>query len=277
MNATRPESDGSPTMRPPRSKSYPWYDSVWLAQYVRAREIVRVTRPDALASFIEAFRVLRTRKDFEPVRLERPFGDEDLGEIRGVLDSLAPTRLELHEARTFKRFVVHDHEVFNRLQRRAVPLVSQTVGEPVEASYNFLSLYASQGVCPIHMDAPDAKWTLDLCIEQSVPWPIHFSAVQPWPEDEEEQWADPKWDEHLKRSQPFTAHQLQEGEAIVFSGSSQWHYRDAMPAKGPRDRCALLFLHFIPAGTAELVRPANWARLFSIPELTLVHESEALP
>ena len=267
MNATRPQAAGPAATRPVRSDSYPWYDSDWLAQYVRAKGIIRDARPDSLAGFVDAFRVLRTREDFQPVRLERPFGDQDLAEIRQAVDSLEPSRLELHEARNFKRFVVHDHEVFNRLQQCAVPLVSQAVGEPVEASYNFLSLYASQGVCPVHMDAPDAKWTLDLCIDQSVPWPIHFSAVQPWPEGSDQKWADPKWDEHLKQSQRFTTHQLREGEAIVFSGSSQWHYRDAMPARGPRDRCTLLFMHFIPVGTAELVRPANWARLFSIPEL----------
>jgi hypothetical protein len=251
--------------RPARSDDYPWYDSAWLAQYARAREIVRATRPDALAAFLEAFRVLRTRADFEPVHLQRPFGDGELAEIRAVVDSLTPASLELHEARTFRRFVVHDHEVFNRLQQRAVPLVSEAVGEPVEASYNFLSLYASRGVCPIHMDAPEAKWTLDLCVEQAVPWPIHLSAVQPWPETPAAEWADPHWEERLKRSQPFTSHSMREGEAIVFSGSSQWHYRDAMPARGPEDRCTLLFMHFIPAGTAELVDPANWERLLGIP------------
>ena len=31
------------------------------------------------------------------------------------------------------------------------------------------------------MDAPDAKWTLDLCNEQSDAWPIHFSRIMPWP------------------------------------------------------------------------------------------------
>lgn len=272
MNATRPQAAG----RPARSGTYPWYDSVWLAQYARACEIVRATRPDALSAFVDAFRVLRTRADFEPVRLDKPFGDDELAEIRAVVDSLAPSRLELHEARAFRRFVVHDHEVFNRLQRRAVPLVSEAVGEAVEASYNFLSLYASQGVCPIHMDAPEAKWTLDLCIEQSVPWPIHFSAVQPWPEGQAAAWADPDWDERLKRSQPFTTHVLREGEAIVFGGSSQWHYRDAMPARSPQDRSTLLFMHFIPAGTAELVRPANWARLFAMPELAVLGEAGRL-
>jgi hypothetical protein len=90
--------------------------------------------------------------------------------------SLRPTDLELHEARTFGRFVVHDHPYFTELQQHIVPLVSAAVGEPVEAAYNFLSLYGGLGVCPPHMDSPEAKWTLDLCLNQSAPWPASPSS-----------------------------------------------------------------------------------------------------
>jgi hypothetical protein len=31
----------------------------------------------------------------------------------------------------------------------------------------------------------------------------------------------------------------------------------------------MLFLHFIPRGAAEIVRPENWARLFDMPELAM--------
>ncbi len=34
-----------------------------------------------------------------------------------------------------------------------------------------------------HMDAPDAMWTLDICLEQSEPWPISFSQPVDWPEN----------------------------------------------------------------------------------------------
>ena len=99
----------------------------------------------------------RTRPDFQVRLFERPFDDHTLHEIRRVVLSLRPTDLELHEARAFGRFVVHDHPFFTELQQRTVPLVSEAVGEPVETSYNFLSLYGSQGVCPPHMDSPEGK------------------------------------------------------------------------------------------------------------------------
>jgi hypothetical protein len=258
--------------RPASSQLFPWYDSVWLTRYTRAREIVRRLHPEKLPMFEGVFSVLRTASDFRIKRLDKIFNDETLSEIRRVVSSLRPTDLELHEARMFGRFVVHDHPLFNELQQRTLALVADAAGEPVEASYNFLSLYSDLGRCPLHMDAPEAKWTLDLCISQSTPWPIYFSDVQSWPESDGQPWAEENWEERIKHSPSmrFTPCTLQPGEAVLFSGSSQWHYRDSIPRE-PRETarqfCDLLFFHYIPRGTAELVRPKNWANLFHIPEL----------
>jgi len=256
--------------RPSKSRLYPWYDSVWLSTYEEAKSIIRSVRPDALPAFVDAFRISHTRPDFKVEFLEQPFDGATLAEIRRVTASLKPTDLELHEARQFGRFVVHDHAFFTELQQRTVPWVSELVGEPVEAGYNFLSLYTSKGVCAVHMDAPEAKWTLDLCIDQAAPWPIYFSEVQPWPDSVADAWKTEGWENHIKqsRSLEFTPYTLQPGQAVLFSGSSQWHYRDPMPEASGKQFCTLLFFHFIPKGTAELVRPNNWARLFGIPELS---------
>jgi hypothetical protein len=240
---------------------------VWLTDYDRAKSIIQKVKPSALASFVDAFRILHTRPDFEVRLLESPFGGDTLEEIRAQVASIRPLDLELHEARSFGRFVVHDHPFFAELQRHVIPLVSEVVGELVEPSYNFLSLYTAMGVCPVHMDAPKAKWTFDLCIDQSVSWPIYFSQVCPWPHPESDAWYDENWEETLKRSLCFTPYSLQPGQALVFSGSSQWHYRDALSVSGRDQYCNLLFLHFLPSGTTELVQPKNWAKMFNIPEL----------
>jgi len=259
-----------PERRAVKSDSYPWYDSIWLQKYDRATAIIRKVRPDALTDFVNAFRVFHTRSDFEVKLLQRPFDDATLEAIRVTVKSLRPTDLELHEARSFGRFVVHDHPLLTELQQRAVPLVSGVVGEPVEANYNFLSLYTKMGICPVHMDAPQAKWTLDLCIDQSGPWPIHIGPVQPWPNAEPKAWHGEDWEDKLKRSQRFNAYTLQPGQAVVFSGSSQWHYRDAMPDSSGQQFCTQLFFHFVPGSTRQLVRPENWANLFGIPDLSEV-------
>ena len=267
--------------RPLNSRLYPWYDSVWLEHYTSAKQIIRNVKPTALDAFESAMRPLRTHPEFRVKVLDRVIDDVTLEKIRHIVKALRPMDFELHEARQFKRFIVHDHPYFTELQRQLTALMSDAVNEPVEPCYNFLSLYTAAGVCPVHMDSPEAKWTLDICLNQSEPWPLWISDVQPWPEATPDValpwWHGDDWEQSIKQSPTanFTAHTMQPGQGIVFSGSSQWHYRDAMPAGSVASHCDLLFFHFVPAGTAELVRPANWARWFDIPELA--RESDATP
>jgi hypothetical protein len=118
------------------------------------------------------------------------------------------------------------------------------------------------------MDAPDtAKWTLDLCIEQSDVWPIYFSQVVPWPEDFS--YDGPDWQGHIKRSPrlKFSSHVLRPGNAVLFAGSSQWHYRDEIVQGSRAGFCNLLFFHFIPQGMSKIILPINWPTIFRIPEL----------
>ena len=126
------------------------------------------------------------------------------------------------------------------------------------------------------MDAPRAKWTLDLCVDQGAPWPIYLSEVQPWPDSVAEAYRKEGWENNIKqtRSLKFTPYTMQPGQAVIFSGSSQWHYRDPMPKASGKQFCTLLFFHYIPKGAAELVRAKNWARLFGIPELSGLSENE---
>jgi len=263
---------GQTVRRPGRSHAYPWYDSIWLEEYTKARAVISNIKPDALASFEAAFQIFQTRSDFLEKVFDRVFDEKTLDEIKRVVKSILPSEVEMREAKSFKRFVVHDNPYFTELQRQLTPLVSTAAGEPLELSYNFLSLYSNMGVCPVHLDSPQAKWTLDLCIEQSVSWPIYFSRPQVWSEIASRNWTDEKWEEAIKNSPSagFNSYSLEPGQAILFSGSSQWHYRDPMPKSDGRSSCDLLFFHFIPQGTSELVNPRNWAKLFDIPELASV-------
>jgi hypothetical protein len=45
-------------------KTFPWYDSIWLSNYVTAKNFIKGNHPKKLKGFIEAFEPLRTRKDF---------------------------------------------------------------------------------------------------------------------------------------------------------------------------------------------------------------------
>lgn len=243
-----------PPVQPP---DYPWYDSWWLAEYARAKTLLAAARPDMLERFVERLAIFDAPAGFTARTIDDVLDDATFARIRETIRRLRPHELELHEARTFGRFVVHNHPYFSELHRALTPLVAAAAGEAVEPSYNFLSLYASGGVCAPHLDAPTAKWTLDLCVDQSAPWPIHFSQVVPWPVD-----AGPG------PGLRYTAVSLEPRQAVLFSGSSQWHYRDPMPRAQGRQFCDLLFFHFVPAGTRELARPERWASLFGVPELS---------
>ena len=248
---------------------FPWYDSWWLTRFVCAKEFISLHRPARLAEFTRALAPLRTRPDFRHQLLADFFSKSDADTVRTALQSIKKDELELHEIASHGRFVVHDHPLLRELHSAAAADVSRLVGEAVEPSYTFLGLYKMNGKCDAHFDAPVSKWTLDYCIEQSAPWPIAFSQIVPWPETFEREEAG--WQERIKASPQnrFTSLAMKPGEAVVFSGSSQWHYREPFAEPGRQHHCSLLFLHFIPSGMKEVAEWHNWERIFDVPGLTL--------
>jgi hypothetical protein len=167
-------------------------------------------------------------------------------ELKKIASEVELKETDKHEIEHFGRLVVRGLPYVDKLQKRISDLVGDLVGEPVEPCYNFLSLYWEMGVCNVHMDAPFAKWTVDFCIEQSTTWPIHFSKVVPWPEDWEESgddWKDTIRDDPANQFEPY---EMQEGEALIFSGSSQWHYRNPIERKLDTNFCHLLFSTLFP-------------------------------
>jgi hypothetical protein len=249
---------------------YPWYDSHWLWSYTQAKRLLASHQPGRLEAFERAFEPLRTRSEFRIRTYDGLFDCAMLERLRQTIRGLRSAQLELHELPSFRRFIVHNHDLINELQAGLVDLGSEGCGERVEPCYNFLSLYRAGASCPVHMDAPEAKWTLDVCIAQSEPWPLHVSQVLPWPEAY--QASEEDWQGAIRRSpgHRFASYAMEPGQALLFSGSSQWHYRDPQPAGSIPAFCDLIFFHFIPAGMAEIVRPVHWAELFGIPELASV-------
>ncbi len=248
---------------------FPWYDSDWLSTYVRAKRLIQSDYPHKYAEFVDAFQPLKTRLDFQTIAIDEIFDREIFSQIEDSIAQLAPATIEQHELFKFGRFVVHDYEYFTQLHQLITPLVSELVEEAVEPSYNFLSLYNNLGICRVHMDAPYAKYTLDVCIDQSHPWPIYFSQVQEWPEAFT---VSQDWERSIvtDRSNIFTACDLRPHQAVIFSGSSQWHYRQRIPQQVANNFCHLLFFHFIPQGMAHTIAPHNWATLFNLPELAKI-------
>ena len=240
-----------------------WYDSHFLRRYEAAKLYLAEVRPDALDDFITGFDPLRPSPDFEVIPVENLFDHATHDHIREIARSIPEAQIERHENAAFGRHVVHDHAVFVELQEQVQPRVEDMVGRPLEAGYNFLSLYGPSGVCDLHMDEPLSMYTLDYCIEQSHDWPIAFSNVVDWPDAE----AMREWTPDTVLNDPkirFEERSLRENNALIFAGSSQWHHRRPIPRGG---FCNLLFFHYFPAGCEGLVWPHLWADHFGVPEL----------
>lgn len=243
--------------------AFDWYDSHFLARFEAARRFLRLARPEALDRFTQAFSPLTTRPDFRVRHLHDVLAPEAFDALIREVGAIPPRSLKSYESAAFGRRILHDLPALDTLQAELTPLVSALAGEPVEPCYNFLSLYHGAGRCPPHLDAPSAKWTLDLCLAQNRPWPIHFTDVVAWPTADDAAKL-PISPAPRDIAAPFRSHILQPNEALLFSGSAQWHYRDAIPQGG---YCHLAFLHYHPAGCADLVEPSRWAEHFALPEL----------
>jgi hypothetical protein len=250
------------------SDPFPWYDAWWLTRYVRAKAYMARRSASRLDTFLRALDPLKTGKDFELKIPQRLFSKAQFDLIRKAAKAIKPDELERHELLRHGRYVIHDNPLLVDLHAAIAPAVGELVGEEVEPAYSFIALYNKNGKCPIHLDAPVSKWTLDFCIEQSAPWPISFSEVISWPENFDAGHGD--WEERIKKASGhrFTSIAMEPGQAVIFSGSSQWHFRDRISDSGPRSHCDLLFMHFIPAGMQEVSDWKNWEGLFSVPGLT---------
>ena len=227
-----------------------WYDTYWLQSYYQALSYLEGS--PLQHTFKETLNVFRVPETFVEIDLPSLFSAAEIDAMKTLISSFNNEDLESHELLDFGRMVVHDHAYFTQLQLQITERISDAVGEELEPSYNFLSLYNNLGVCAPHMDAPVAKWTVDFCIEQSAPWPLYVSEVVPWPNADQLQ--DDSWQEQATDNLTFHEHTMQPGDTLVFGGSSQWHYRRRIPKPLGENFCNLIFFHFIPKGYATLVR-----------------------
>ncbi|OYX92840.1 MAG: hypothetical protein B7Y74_11175, partial [Novosphingobium sp. 35-62-5] len=244
--------------------SFGWYDSLWLRRYFEAKAVIARVAPGRLAEFNAAMQVFKTDPSYE-VRYVSAFLDNaKRAAIKEAITAIPREQLEFHELEKFGRLVVHDWPPFTALQAEITGLVSELAGERLEPCYNFLSLYSRRGVCETHLDTPSAKWTFDICVDQSDPWPISFTSIIDWPETSDD--LVDEWRAVKEGRADHAVHTLtlEPGDALLFSGASQWHWRDPIPPARGRTFCDLLFFHYIPEGTSELVQPRNWAKLFNV-------------
>lgn len=252
-----------------------FYDTVWLCHMFQALRVISRTAPRKLAGFVDAMVPLRTGTDFRTRTLRGILGDDEIADIKTEIRSIPTTAIDATNHKRFGHLSVRNHAYFSALQMRLTERVSELAGETVEANGTCLRLHAHPGLCCPTLESPAAKWTLEIAIDQSEPWPVRVSQSLDWPELPLT--LPGRWHEIAARTERlrFASHISDQGDAVLYSASSQWHCRAAPLSGDRRAYCDVLRLHFIPAGTRELIDPSKWPRLFDVPELSRV-TSDAL-
>lgn len=150
----------------------------------------------------------------------------------------------------FVRTYAHNPPYLVGIHKQLADFASETFGQKLKPSYVFLSMYQDNGICPLHIDRPQCFRTIDLLLRSTAAeaWPIRIG--QTLTDDEriaiqESGKGHPETDEDIQAvidSQEWTDVNLNPNDAVLYSGTHQWHYRPHR-LKGTAD---LAFFHFVP-------------------------------
>lgn len=184
-----------------------------------------------------------------PIVIRQLFDDETHKAICNFLDERVPLMSVGVDEGDFVRTYAHNVPFFVKIHRQLTDLASDIFGEPVKPSYCFLSMYKDNGICPLHVDRPQCRYTIDYLIrqDQEDAWPIHIGDHMT---DEQRAAIDeagighPTGDDIQARIDMENWHtvELKPNDATCYSGTHSWHYR-SQRLKGTAD---LVFFHFVP-------------------------------
>lgn len=163
---------------------------------------------------------------------------------------LIPLSSDLQEPDSISKFgrrYGHNIRFFVDIHHQLTSFASDLFREKVKPSYVFLSMYEANGNCPLHIDRPQCRYTIDYLIQQesNEPWPID---IGPQMEDAERDAIENGHPATLEERQAvidsvdWTRCLLQPNDAVCYSGTNAWHYRP-FASTGKAD---LAFFHFVP-------------------------------
>lgn len=151
------------------------------------------------------------------ILLPNMFSEKNFQTLKAYVDNIANQLVDSPLTDTqFNRHHLHNEPFLAAVHPTLTDYMSEVAGQKVKPSYCFLSIYRQGGICPLHTDRPQCKYTLDLCISQSKPWPLFVDGA------------------------PYY---LRENDALIYSGTDSPHYRDRLE---DGNHCTLAFFHFVP-------------------------------
>jgi hypothetical protein len=190
----------------------------------------------------------------QPLVIRELFDSETYAEIINYLDNfvpLFPLDSDLREEDSpnkFGRKYAHNLPFFVDIHHQLSDYASEIFGRKVKPSYVFLSMYKDGGQCPLHIDRPQCRYTIDYLIRQDdkAPWPIHIGPEMTDSERAKISNGHPEYGEQrdsVISSVDWTSCELMPNDAVCYSGTNAWHYRPTK-SKGCAD---LAFFHFVPS------------------------------
>jgi len=149
----------------------------------------------------------------------------------------------------FNRRYAHNPPYLVNIHRQLTDYASDLFGEKLKPSYVFLSMYNEAGICPLHIDRPQCYRTIDYLIDEDVdePWSIYVGPMMSDGDREAILKADGahptarKDIAAIKRANQFEECVLSPNDAVCYSGTHQWHYRNQIKGRSAR----LAFFHFV--------------------------------
>lgn len=148
----------------------------------------------------------------------------------------------------FQRTWSHNPRPIVLAHKQLVSFASDLFGQPVKASYCFVSNYLDGGKCPLHVDRPQCWRTIDYLVAQDSPDPWTIRIGEPWADDRfAAEGGDRFRDIVPEGTDPdldveWHDVDLLPNYAVAYSGTHCWHYRP-QPSVGRAD---LIFFHFVP-------------------------------
>lgn len=185
-----------------------------------------------------------------PIIAKQLFDEDSYQKIIKFMEERIPFLSVGIDNNEFIRTYCHNLPFFVKMHHQLIDFASENFGEKVKPSYCFLSMYKKNGICPLHIDRPQCRYTIDylIRIENPKPWPIHIGKHMT---DEEifeisEQAIGHPNSEELKNKiineENWSDIFLEENDAVLYSGTHSWHYRSERLV-GTAD---LVFFHFVP-------------------------------
>jgi hypothetical protein len=182
----------------------------------------------------------------KPVVIKELFDADTYRKILAFMSDIVPIMPKDSDPTGFNRTYAHNVPFFRTIHAQLAEYASSVFGERVKPSYVFLSMYNKGGQCPLHIDRPQCRYTIDYLIrmDQKDPWPIYIGPQMSDKERDAIEHPHPegKQIKDVIKSVDWNEALLQPNDAVCYSGTNSWHYRPTK-SKGKAD---LVFFHFVP-------------------------------